>query len=142
MSRRSKEKPQFASGALPEPTAGKPVLEVRDLHVTFPSEDGRVHAVRGINFELVHGEVLGIVGESGSGKSVTSMAIMGLLDDNAKIEGSVKLFGTEILGRSDEYMSNIRGKVLSMVFKIRCRRSRPCTPLVINWSRRCRSIRS
>ncbi len=117
MSRRSKEKPQFASGALPEPTAGKPVLEVRDLHVTFPSEDGRVHAVRGINFELVHGEVLGIVGESGSGKSVTSMAIMGLLDDNAKIEGSVKLFGTEILGRSDEYMSNIRGKVLSMVFQ-------------------------
>lgn len=117
MSKRSKDKLPFESAALPEPSSGKPVLEVKDLHVTFPSEDGRVHAVRGINFELGNGEVLGIVGESGSGKSVTSMAIMGLLDDNAKVEGSVKLFGTEILGRSDEYMSNIRGKVLSMVFQ-------------------------
>lgn len=96
---------------------GVPALVVEDLQVTFPSEDGLVHAVRGVNFELQKGEVLGIVGESGSGKSVTSMAVMGLLDESAAVDGSVKLYGTELLGRSDDYMSNVRGKVLSMVFQ-------------------------
>ncbi|WP_242491762.1 dipeptide ABC transporter ATP-binding protein [Actinomyces minihominis] len=107
----------FESSALPERGEGVPVLSVRDLKVTFPSEDGPVHAVRGVNFTLRNGEVLGIVGESGSGKSVTSMAIMGLLDEAAKVEGSIEMYGTEILGRSDAYMSQIRGKVLSMVFQ-------------------------
>ncbi len=116
MSKR-KQKTVFASNALPNPESGEPVLSVEDLKVTFPSEDGLVRAVRGINFDLQKGEVLGIVGESGSGKSVTSMAIMGLLDETARVEGSIKLFGTELLGRSDAYMSNIRGKVLSMVFQ-------------------------
>ena len=117
MSRRNKNQPTFESNALPEKKDDVPVLEVKDLKVTFPSEDGAVHAVRGVNFTLRNGEVLGIVGESGSGKSVTSMAVMGLLDEGAKIEGSVKMYGTEILGRSDAYMSNVRGKVLSMVFQ-------------------------
>lgn len=120
MSKRSEKKnqqPQFDSTELPNPDSDKPVLEVKDLKVTFPSEDGNVYAVRGVNFGLAHGEVLGIVGESGSGKSVTSMAIMGLLDDNAKVEGSVKLYGTELLGRSDDYMSKVRGKIVSMVFQ-------------------------
>ena len=117
MSRRNKNQPTFENNALPEKKDDVPVLEVKDLKVTFPSEDGAVHAVRGVNFTLRNGEVLGIVGESGSGKSVTSMAVMGLLDEGAKIEGSVKMYGTEILGRSDAYMSNVRGKVLSMVFQ-------------------------
>jgi peptide/nickel transport system ATP-binding protein len=102
---------------LPRRAKGVPVLEVSDLHVTFPSEDGRVHAVRGVNFSLMSGEVLGIVGESGSGKSVTSMAVMGLLDENARVEGSVKMHGTELLGRSDSYMSRIRGDKIAMVFQ-------------------------
>ncbi|WP_082031614.1 ABC transporter ATP-binding protein [Actinomyces polynesiensis] len=102
---------------LPTRTPGVPVLEVEDLHVTFPSEDGDVHAVRGVSFTLGAGEVLGIVGESGSGKSVTSMSVMGLLDDSAKVEGSVKLHGVELLGRSDGYMSRIRGRKVAMVFQ-------------------------
>lgn len=112
-----KKKISFDSKDLPSSNADAPTLEVSDLKVTFPSEDGAVHAVRGVNFSLRRGEVLGIVGESGSGKSVTSMTIMGLLDEAAKVSGSIKLHGTEILGRSDAYMSRIRGKMLSMVFQ-------------------------
>lgn len=96
---------------------GVPVLDIQDLNVSFPSEDGVVHAVRGVNLKVHPGEVLGIVGESGSGKSVTSLAVMGLLDESAKIEGSVKLHGTEILGKSDAWMSKIRGKKVAMVFQ-------------------------
>lgn len=59
--------------------AAEPILEVRDLTVTFPNPNGDVQAVRGVNYEVRPGEFLGIVGESGSGKSVSSMAVMGLL---------------------------------------------------------------
>ena len=62
-------------------------------------------------------EVLALVGESGSGKSVTSTAIMGLLDETASVSGSVRLHGTEILGRSDSYMSRLRGSQIAMVFQ-------------------------
>ncbi|QCX47200.1 ABC transporter ATP-binding protein [Arcanobacterium haemolyticum] len=107
----------FENDDLPRAKAGVPIVDVTDLHVRFPSEDGIVHAVRGVNFSVNSGEVLGIVGESGSGKSVTSMAIMGLLDQSAQVDGSVKLHGTEVLGRSDSYMSNVRGKTVAMVFQ-------------------------
>ena len=102
---------------LPTPIDGVPVVEVHDLHVRFPSEDGVVHAVRGVNLTVHSGEVLGIVGESGSGKSVTSMSIMGLLDQSANVQGSVKLHGVDVLGTSDSYMSKIRGKTVAMVFQ-------------------------
>ncbi|VEI12952.1 ABC transporter ATP-binding protein [Trueperella bialowiezensis] len=102
---------------LPEAKPGVPVVEVNDLNVRFPSEDGVVHAVRGVNLTVESGEVLGIVGESGSGKSVTSMSIMGLLDPSANVTGSVKLHGVEVLGTSDAYMSKIRGKTVGMVFQ-------------------------
>ncbi|PHP51734.1 ABC transporter ATP-binding protein [Actinomyces ruminis] len=105
------------SQELPNRTADAPLLEVSDLHVSFPSEDGRVHAVRGIDLTVRRGEVLALVGESGSGKSVTSTAVMGLLDETADVSGSVRLYGTELLGRSDEYMSKIRGTQVSMVFQ-------------------------
>ncbi|NNE95504.1 MAG: dipeptide ABC transporter ATP-binding protein [Acidimicrobiales bacterium] len=105
------------SSALPEARPGTPVLSVRDLHVRFPSEDGVVHAVRGVNFSVNAGEVVGLVGESGSGKSVTSMSVMGLLDESARLEGSVKLHGTELLGRDDDWMSEVRGLRIAMVFQ-------------------------
>ncbi|GGD84493.1 ABC transporter ATP-binding protein [Microbacterium murale] len=93
------------------------VLSVRDLTVSFPSEAGRVDAVRGVSFDLEAGKTLGIVGESGSGKSVTSLAIMGLLDENARVSGSIIYDGQELLGKSDKQMSVIRGNGIAMIFQ-------------------------
>ena len=93
------------------------VLSVRDLTVSFASEAGRVEAVRGVSFDLEAGRTLGIVGESGSGKSVTSLAIMGLLDENAKVTGSIMYEGKELLGMTDKQLSVIRGNGMSMVFQ-------------------------
>ena len=97
--------------------ASEPVISVRDLTVSFASEAGTVRAVRGMNFDLYPGKTLGIVGESGSGKSVTSMAIMGLLDKNASVKGSITYHGEELLNKSDLEMSEIRGKGIAMVFQ-------------------------
>ncbi|WP_136050749.1 ABC transporter ATP-binding protein [Microbacterium sp. K36] len=93
------------------------VLSVRDLKVSFASEAGRVDAVRGVSFDLEAGKTLGIVGESGSGKSVTSLAIMGLLDENAKVTGSIMYDGQELVGMNDKQLSIIRGNGMSMVFQ-------------------------
>ncbi|MDQ0828071.1 peptide/nickel transport system ATP-binding protein [Arthrobacter sp. B2I5] len=93
------------------------VLSVRDLNVRFSSENGVVHAVRGVDFDLMPGKTLGIVGESGSGKSVTSLAIMGLLPPTAQVSGSVRLKGRELLGLSDKAMCEYRGNELAMVFQ-------------------------
>jgi peptide/nickel transport system ATP-binding protein len=93
------------------------VLSVRDLNVRFNSENGVVHAVRGVDFDLMPGKTLGIVGESGSGKSVTSLAIMGLLAPTAQVSGSVRLKGRELLGLSDKEMCQFRGNDLAMVFQ-------------------------
>lgn len=93
------------------------VLSVRDLNVSFNSENGSVHAVRGVNFDLLPGKTLGIVGESGSGKSVTSLAIMGLLPATADVSGSVRLNGKELLGLSDKAMCAYRGNDIAMVFQ-------------------------
>ncbi|MCX6467232.1 MAG: ABC transporter ATP-binding protein [Pseudonocardiales bacterium] len=98
-------------------TEGGPVLSVRDLSVSFPSEAGRVEAVRGLSYDVAPGEVLGIVGESGSGKSVSSLAVMGLLPGSARVTGSVRFRDTELLGRSDAELSRIRGRRVAMVFQ-------------------------
>ncbi|HEY6425119.1 MAG TPA: ABC transporter ATP-binding protein [Pseudonocardiaceae bacterium] len=95
----------------------EPVLEVTNLSVSFPSEDGRVTAVRGLSYQVSAGEVLGIVGESGSGKSVSSMAVMGLLPPQAKITGSIRFQGRELLGCSDTELSQIRGRRIAMIFQ-------------------------
>src|SRR5829696_6907020 len=93
------------------------VLEVEDLNVRFPTDDGIVHAVRGVSFSLRTGEVLGIVGESGSGKSVTSLAVMGLLPSSANITGSVLFRDRQLLGLKDAELSAVRGKSIAMVFQ-------------------------
>src|SRR3954452_15826594 len=103
--------------SLPGFDPAAPLLEVGDLNVRFPSEDGYVHAVRGVSYSLRSGEVLGIVGESGSGKSVTSLAVMGLLPASAQITGSVRYRGQELLGQADPAMSRVRGKGVSMIFQ-------------------------
>ncbi|WP_282941068.1 dipeptide ABC transporter ATP-binding protein [Corynebacterium auriscanis] len=94
-----------------------PILSVRDLNVTFPSESGLVRAVRGVDFDLHPGRTLGIVGESGSGKSVTSLAIMGLLPDYAKVEGSARFNDRELIGLTDKQMTEIRGAGIGMIFQ-------------------------
>jgi peptide/nickel transport system ATP-binding protein len=93
------------------------LLKVEDLTVGFPTDDGLVRAVRGVSYELRRGEALGIVGESGSGKSVTSLAVMGLLPQTAKISGSAKVLGREVIGLGDAAMSKIRGNDIAMIFQ-------------------------
>ena len=96
----------------------QPILEVEDLTVDFPSEDGVVRAVRGVSFGLQPGEVLGIVGESGSGKSVTSLAIMGLLPKTARIGGAARYAGqTDLLKLDPRSLEKIRGKKIAMIFQ-------------------------
>ena len=93
------------------------LLSVTDLAVTFPTDAERVKAVRGMNFDVDAGEVVALVGESGSGKSATAMAIMGLLPEYAEVSGSIRLNGDELLGLSDNQMSQIRGKSIGVVFQ-------------------------
>jgi glutathione transport system ATP-binding protein len=94
-----------------------PLLDVRDLSVAFPSEAGAVQAVRSVSYTVSPGEVLGIVGESGSGKTVSSLAVMNLLPDRARISGSVRFEGEELIGRSDKDLSRLRGRRIAMIFQ-------------------------
>jgi oligopeptide/dipeptide ABC transporter ATP-binding protein len=98
-------------------TPGGPLLEVSDLTVDFPTDDGEVHAVRGVTWAVEPGEVLAIVGESGSGKSVSTLAIMGLLPRTARVNGSAKFKGTELLGMRPKELNKIRGTRLTMIFQ-------------------------
>ena len=93
------------------------LLEVENLTVEFPTEDGVITAVRGVSYTLNPGEALGIVGESGSGKSVTSLAVLGLLPRSARVTGSVRFNGKELLGRSDDELSEYRGNRIAMIFQ-------------------------
>ena len=96
----------------------KKILEVRDLVIDFTTDNGILHAVRNISFDLYKGETLCIVGESGSGKSVTSKAIMGILAANAIIGGgSIMYEGENLLEVSEEEFHRIRGKKIGMIFQ-------------------------
>uniref|UniRef100_UPI000A5C10AC ABC transporter ATP-binding protein n=1 Tax=Peterkaempfera griseoplana TaxID=66896 RepID=UPI000A5C10AC len=103
--------------ASPSDTAPAPVLSVRDLSITFPSETGPVRAVRNVSFDVLPGRTLGIVGESGSGKSATAMGIMGLLPETARISGQVLLGDRNLAAMNDQQLSRIRGKEIGMVFQ-------------------------
>ena len=93
-------------------------LEVRNLTISFRTSNGKVQAVRGINFDLAKGETLSIVGESGSGKSVTSKAILGILAGNAIVEGGEIIYdGKDLLKISEEEFHKIRGDKIAMIFQ-------------------------
>jgi peptide/nickel transport system ATP-binding protein len=93
-------------------------LVVRDLQVTFPTEDGLLQAVHNVSFSVDKGKTLAIVGESGSGKSVTSQAIMGLHNRKAvKIGGEIILDGQELVTASDDVLRHVRGTKMAMIFQ-------------------------
>ena len=94
------------------------ILEVKNLKVSFRTNNGTVKAVRDISFNLKKGETLAIVGESGSGKSVTSKAIMGILAGNSIVEnGEILYDGRDLLKINEEEMCKIRGDKISMIFQ-------------------------
>ncbi|MGZ5394431.1 MAG: dipeptide ABC transporter ATP-binding protein [Mycobacterium sp.] len=93
------------------------LLEVSNLTVAFPTDSEVVNAVRGMNFRVDPREVVALVGESGAGKSASAMAVVGLLPEYAAVSGSVRLHGDELIGLSDQKMSEIRGKTIGTVFQ-------------------------
>jgi oligopeptide/dipeptide ABC transporter ATP-binding protein len=96
----------------------EPLLEVRDLKVSFRTEDGIVRAVDGISFTVHEGEVVGIVGESGSGKSVSMMSVMRLITDpNAIYAGEIIYKGRNLMGLSRDAMRQVRGQEIAMIFQ-------------------------
>lgn len=97
----------------------KPILQIKDLHVSFQVQGGEVKAVRGMNFEVGQGETVAIVGESGSGKSVTAQTIMRLIPSPpCKIkQGEILFHGQDILKKSMREMEAIRGKDIGMIFQ-------------------------
>jgi oligopeptide transport system ATP-binding protein len=107
-----------------------PVLEVRDLRTSFFTQDGEIQAVRGISFSMEKGETLGIVGESGSGKSVSSLSILRLLADTAKITaGQVLFHGIDLVHASDRTLRDIRGRQISMIFQDPMSSLNPLVPI-------------
>lgn len=96
-----------------------PLLQVRNLSVSFQTNDGVVNAVNNVNFELNVGETLAIVGESGSGKSVSTNALMQLLPNNARIDAqsSIVFEGEELLEKSEVQMRRVRGDRIGMIFQ-------------------------
>ena len=94
------------------------MLEVKDLRVSFRSEQGLMRAIDGVSFNVGEGEILGMVGESGSGKTVSLLAVMGLINDpNAVIEGSIKFKGRELVGLPNIEMRKLRGREIAMIFQ-------------------------
>jgi ABC-type dipeptide/oligopeptide/nickel transport system ATPase component len=94
-----------------------PLLEVRDLTIKFPSAEGDLEAVRGVDLDLPAGATLGLVGESGSGKSVSMLAVMGLLPREAQVQGSIRFQGHELVGEKRAALRHLRGSALAMIFQ-------------------------
>jgi peptide/nickel transport system ATP-binding protein len=96
----------------------EPLLEVKDLRVHFPTDDGIVKAVDGVSFSIMPGETLGVVGESGSGKSVTFLTVMGLINrKSAVVSGEIWFQGQDLLQVPIEELRNIRGNKIGMIFQ-------------------------
>ncbi len=98
------------------PTAA-PLLEVTNLRVGLNTARGPADALRGIDLQLDRGATLGLIGESGCGKSMTAMAIMGLLPAGARVSGSIRLNGQELVGAPDDVLCTLRGNRIGMVFQ-------------------------
>jgi len=96
----------------------KPVVSVRDLRIRFVTREGIVHAVNGVSFDLLPGEVLGILGESGSGKTVTLRALIGLLPPGrTQIDGSLHVVGLDLAQLTEAELTDLRGTRIAMIFQ-------------------------
>jgi peptide/nickel transport system ATP-binding protein len=93
------------------------MLDVSDLSVRLQTQRGPAHAIRQVSFSLQRGDTLGLVGESGCGKSITAMALMGLLPENAEVTGSIRFDGQELVGQSDAVLRRLRGNRIGMIFQ-------------------------
>ena len=93
------------------------VLTVNDLDVRFATQDGEVHAVKNLSFELAAGETLGIVGESGSGKSQSVLSLLGLVAANGRATGSGVFEGRDLLKLRERELRAVRGRKISMIFQ-------------------------
>jgi peptide/nickel transport system ATP-binding protein len=98
-------------------TGTAPVLQASGLTVRFATESGTISAVDGVDLTLAPGEIVGIVGESGCGKSVTAMSLAGLLPRSAKIDGSVRLLGKELVGAEPGVLRAARGRDIAYIFQ-------------------------
>src|SRR5271167_5249948 len=95
-----------------------PLLDVEDLTVEFATRRGTVRAVQHVTIKVAKGETVGIVGESGSGKSVTSYAVMRILDRAGRIaDGSIVFSGVDVKGATEDQMRDLRGREMSMIFQ-------------------------
>ena len=94
-----------------------PLLQADQLRVDLRTHRGSATAVRGVSFALERGDTLGLIGESGCGKSMTALALMGLLPDNARVHGSLKLDGQELVGLPDRDWRRLRGNRIAMIFQ-------------------------
>jgi peptide/nickel transport system ATP-binding protein len=100
------------------PPQQRAFIEVENLSVQFPTEDGLVRAVDGVTFSIEKGKTLAVVGESGSGKSVTAQAIMGLVNARtADVTGHVWIDGQDVVGMTDEELRRMRGRTMAMIFQ-------------------------
>jgi len=97
--------------------AGDPVVDIRDLHITFATDGEPVHAVDGVSLHVDPGEVLAVVGESGSGKTVTAKSVLGLLPEHALVEGTVVLAGQDVVRLRPAELRRARGRDVAMVFQ-------------------------
>src|SRR5690606_36817752 len=93
-----------------------PYLSVRDLSISFGS--GEFRAVRNVSFDLARGEILALVGESGSGKSLTSLSVMRLLPEAARMTGHIEVEGRDIAVLSPRHMEDVRGAKIGMIFQV------------------------
>ncbi len=93
------------------------MLEIKHLSVQLQTQRGPAFAIRDIGFTLKKGDTVGLVGESGCGKSITAMALMGLLPESAKVTGSIRLDGQELVGQSDAVLRRLRGNRIGMIFQ-------------------------
>jgi peptide/nickel transport system ATP-binding protein len=99
-------------------SAVEPLLQVQDLHVEFSTEDGVVHAVDGLSYDVLRGRTLGIVGESGSGKTVSSLAMLGLTrSQGAHVSGQILFEGRDLVALSEAELRSVRGNDIAMIFQ-------------------------